>query len=517
MTWWRRRRVRQFGKRVSSAALSAASDAHLVAVELVLVFAALLTYRFDALGGSKLPLTFASAAPLIALVVLIDQRIRARRSKTVTRKPAALDLHAAVRAASSMGEAYERLVLSIEDRMQTQPVCLLLRAEATGEFFCCAASKSGRLKQDELSEIRFAPDAFVVRRLSRLGEPWNITPEDFSTWMSAMQTLSASSVERRAKECDTLRQMETSLLVRISSRDEMVGMLSLAIRPGKPFSNEEHDLLRAIAAQLALIVDNARLLERVLKHKKVEQELALAADVQRNLLPEAPPKVPGIVAASFCQPAREVGGDYFDFIVTDDGRLSVALGDVSGKGFPAALLMSALHAFVRAQFMGSLTSGALPSDMVQALNRLLLSTVSSSQFVTFFIASIQPGFGHFQYVNAGHNPPLLFRRGIEKANMIVPLSSGGPVLGLLPKATYEAGTIETCAGDILVAYTDGLPESINIAGDEFGEEQLVQAVFETREWTAQAVIETLKSRIQTWSFGAPQHDDITAVVIKFGD
>jgi sigma-B regulation protein RsbU (phosphoserine phosphatase) len=310
--------------------------------------------------------------------------------------------------------------------------------------------------------------------------------------------------------------MGTSILVRISSHDEMIGILSLANPERGGFSAQDTETLQNIAAQLALVIENSRLLDRVVQHKRVEQELALAARVQRNLLPSEPPVAAGLEAAAFCRPAREVGGDYYDFVVLEDGTFAFAIGDVAGKGISAAMLMAAVQASLRSQLIEYDATRRAPARMLAFMNRLLSQNSAPEQFVTFFAGFVSADRRRFIYVNAGHNAPLLFHRNNGKASIERPiaLDCGGPVLGVLPDFPYEEGSLELRHDDLLVAYTDGLSEALNSAGDEFTEEQIIHVVASNSQWKAPAVTDSLQDAVRRWSAGTPQHDDITCVVLR---
>jgi sigma-B regulation protein RsbU (phosphoserine phosphatase) len=214
---------------------------------------------------------------------------------------------------------------------------------------------------------------------------------------------------------------------------------------------------------------NRQLEERVEAESRAlqlhQQDFELAGEIQRALMPTTLPQIQGCELAAGCQPARMVGGDYFDAIRLGDARAAIAIGDVSGKGMAAALLMSNLQAIVRA----FAPAGLEPHELCAKANQLIAGNVAPGKYITFFYAVIDTVHMRLDYCNAGHNPPILRHRD----GAIEMLREGGPVLGVIPGASYAAGTVELRSGDCLVLYTDGISEAFNANDEEFGEERLI--------------------------------------------
>lgn len=230
----------------------------------------------------------------------------------------------------------------------------------------------------------------------------------------------------------------------------------------------------------------------------------MAAEIQTGLLPRNAPKLPGWDLAGSNQPCRTVGGDYYDFGL-ERGRLLLALGDVSGKGTGAALLMTVLRAAVRAHW----TEPSL-SDAVSRINRTVCQNVPSSKYVTFFLASLDPASGRLEFVNAGHNPPILVRAAGE----VEKLSLGGLVLGIFEGVSYEGGSVVMGPGDTLVVYSDGVTETWDPDGEEYGEDKLVALAVASRGQGADALQSAILSEIESFEQGARATDDRTLVVLK---
>jgi sigma-B regulation protein RsbU (phosphoserine phosphatase) len=201
-----------------------------------------------------------------------------------------------------------------------------------------------------------------------------------------------------------------------------------------------------------------------------------------------------------------VGGDYYDYFVYSDGRAGLALGDVSGKGMPASLMMMALHA--RVQVLAE-----DPSDLAAFMTRLNKATCvncPSNRFITFFFCVLDGAGGDLAYANAGHNPPVLMRASGE-AKMI---EGGGPVLGLLPMAPYRELRTRLEPGDILALYSDGVTEANNTSDEEFGEERLIETLRQNRTEPAETIVQAVRTALAAFTAGAPQADDITLVIAK---
>jgi sigma-B regulation protein RsbU (phosphoserine phosphatase) len=248
-------------------------------------------------------------------------------------------------------------------------------------------------------------------------------------------------------------------------------------------------------------IDDARATKR--RDAKQQRELEEARLIQRGLLPTSLPQLPGLDLASSWQPANGVGGDCFDALPFGTSALGLSVADVAGKGVPAALLMSNLQAAVRAFAL----DGAPPSAVCASVNRLLCRNMAAGRFVTFCYARIDVAAGRITYANAGHNPPLLIRAD-GTAELLAP---GGTVLGVFTESTYEPGEFSIRSGDRLVFYTDGITESRNAAGDEYGEERLSDAARRHRALPAQDMLAALLGEITAFN-GGTYDDDATLII-----
>ncbi|HKA25536.1 MAG TPA: SpoIIE family protein phosphatase, partial [Candidatus Eisenbacteria bacterium] len=243
------------------------------------------------------------------------------------------------------------------------------------------------------------------------------------------------------------------------------------------------------------------------ERRAVEQELAVARRVQQDLLPKQPLTAGGLEVSGINLPCYAVGGDYFDYYTLADGRIALAIGDVAGKGVPAALLMSKLQATLRGETSHEVTVPEVP----ERANRLLMESMEgSSKFVTFFYGALEPGTSRLRYSNAGHNPPYLLRAD----GTLEQLETGGLLLGIFPHATYEEGVVDLRPGDVIVLFTDGVTEAEDRHKGQFGEERLIALLKEARGGDARAIGDRICQEVLKFSKGLQMADDLTVVVVK---
>ncbi|HEX8128149.1 MAG TPA: SpoIIE family protein phosphatase [Pyrinomonadaceae bacterium] len=272
------------------------------------------------------------------------------------------------------------------------------------------------------------------------------------------------------------------------------------------FSQDHLTVLTTLASVAAIRVENARLMEEDLERERFERELNLAREIQQRFQPSGAPNVAGYEMQGISFPCYEIGGDYYDFIERPDGRMVIALGDVSGKGTSAALLMSSLHAAMHAQIPAHKTLG----DTISAVNRYLAETIPFNRFITLFCAELDPTSGSLSFLNAGHNPPLIAHAG----GSMEQLAAGGIPLGIMPDALYREGRAQLQPGDALVIYSDGVSETQNAAGEEYGPVRLYNTVARYLESTAAGIRDKIEADLTKFAQGTPAGDDITLVIVK---
>jgi sigma-B regulation protein RsbU (phosphoserine phosphatase) len=427
------------------------------------------------------------------------------------------DLGQEARAADNIDQLYDSIAARISESFEAEHVSIFTREEEDGDYLCRVSSApppGERGPADEQAErpLQLSRDAFVVRRLNSLSNPLVVEAAELETWTQAFSFASPAMREARRREQEALRQIKAHLLVQVRTKERLSGILSLGLRRGQfSYSVPDKETLMSVAGQLALVIENARLAERMVAEERLRRELALAAEVQRRLLPERPPECLAVELAGFCQPARGVGGDYYDFIKFDNDRLGVAIADVAGKGIAAALLMSTVQATLRSLSVDGAGNGSL-ADMVATLNRLLCGSTGGANYVTFFYAQFDQATRRLAYVNAGHNPPFFFRA--VPSHDFRSLSSGGMFVGMFEHCGYEQEVVQMRPGDALIAFTDGLPEALNAQDEEFDEERIREAVAATAHLSAPEIRDEIARRVKEWIANAPQHDDLTFVVMK---
>ena len=274
-----------------------------------------------------------------------------------------------------------------------------------------------------------------------------------------------------------------------------------------PFDKEDLDVLTVMANIAAIRIEHARLVLIEQAEKVMEVELSQASEIQRSLLPLETPSVPGYELAGFNLACRTVGGDYYDFIPYSDGRLAVLVGDVSGKGLAASLMMSSLQA--RVQMLSE--TNPEPAPAVAILNRSLSVRCPLGKFITFFYAVLDPETGKIAYANAGHNyPHMICADGTSHF-----LLGGGMVLGIVGSSHYEAYEAELKVGDTLVLFSDGVTEARSPDGnDEFGDERLAEFLLERRKTPTADVISQLVDYVREWSGQVGFADDFTMLLIR---
>jgi sigma-B regulation protein RsbU (phosphoserine phosphatase) len=308
------------------------------------------------------------------------------------------------------------------------------------------------------------------------------------------------------------KQLDAELVLPLSVNQKTLGLITLGPkRSEEPYSSADLRLLGSVATQTGLALENSRLTAEVAaeaaQRERLNREIEIAREVQERLFPQSPPEMPGLDYTGSCRPALGVGGDYFDFFALPDGELGIAIGDVSGKGIAAALLMAGLRASLRGQTIQG------PEDLARLMgnvNKLVYEGSSSNRYATFFYGQYDPTTRNLSYVNAGHNPPLIFR----KPNQLIRLEAGGPVVGLLPMFTYEQASVTLQPGDLFVAFTDGISEAMNTSNQEWGEEQLIEAVWKLDWNSAAQCMTSLIASADQFAAGAKQHDDMTIIVAR---
>ena len=354
--------------------------------------------------------------------------------------------------------------------------------------------------------VEFTRSASTIRLLRQMGSsPTKIYFDDPQSWVHGTPP----------SEQSALQSLGAEILLPVTLKSRILGLISLGPKRSEaPYSREDLHLLGAVASQTGLALENAELTEsirrEIAQRERLDRELEIAREVQQRLFPQTLPVVKGLEFAGYCRPALGVGGDYYDFIRLEDGCLGMAVGDVSGKGIAAALMMASLQASLRGQTIKPCSTLA---EMIQHVNRLVYEASATNRYATFFYAQYDPAYRSLHYVNAGHNPPIIYRKN-GKGEEIIRLETGGTVVGLFAEFPYQEAKLELQAGDMFIGFTDGISEAMDSTDSEFGEDRLIETLRHCQSRSAAETITCILDQVDAFTAGAPQHDDMTLVVVR---
>lgn len=448
------------------------------------------------------PLTEAGLIGLALLVLIFRQRFTGRFSRWLDRR-FFREAYSAEQVLSELGNEARKFVETkplldtvtrrISETLHVPSISVLLRGD--GGFRLEQTLNGGA------TEAVLEPGARAIRILDSSHQPSIVYFDDPDSWVHE-----ASHSEQR-----TLRSLDAQLLLPLSGREELLGVMALGPkRSEEPYSKSDLQLLQSVAAQTGLALENGRLLitlsEEAARRERLNREIEVAREVQERLFPQTYPSIKGLDCAGASRPAAGVGGDYYDFISLPGSRIGIAVGDISGKGIPAALLMASLRASLRVQTVAD------PPDLavlMRNINALLYESSAASRYATFFYSQYDPASRLLSYVNAGHNPPLVLR-GEE----VMRLEASGPVVGLLPRADYEQRSLALRPGDLLCAYTDGISEAMTSEDEEWGEDRMILAIRSNAALPSSRIVDEVIGAADRFTAGAPQHDDMTLVLMK---
>jgi serine phosphatase RsbU (regulator of sigma subunit) len=370
--------------------------------------------------------------------------------------------------------------------------CVIMLRDGTGSEEMKIMVARDRGSEEQLQEVRISRT--VMDEVLKNGK--------------SVLTADAQHDPRFASQTIALQGIRSVLAVPLSVDERNVFGLIYADSPTweTTFTEEHLNILTTLASVASIRVENATLLEERFQRERMERELELATEIQQRFQPSGPPQIEGYEFQGISFSCYEIGGDYYDFIQKPDGKMVVALGDVSGKGTAAALLMSSLHAAVHAQVVGAGTLG----QTITSVNEYLAENTPANRFVTLFAAELDPLTGKFVYINAGHNPPLVGRCD----GSITQLGSGGLPLGIMAGAEYETGEMQLNPGEALVVYSDGVSEAVNLKEEEFGIDRLIEVVRKNLTASAAGLRDKVESALSAFTETAPANDDITLVIVK---
>jgi sigma-B regulation protein RsbU (phosphoserine phosphatase) len=363
------------------------------------------------------------------------------------------------------------------------------------------------------------PDGQMIFRAARGMDRETIDRPEFQVSRSVVERVAREGLPIHTSDAQTddrfsMRQSVQSLGLRsilcvpLTIKDAVTGVVYVDNRlQAGIFTQDDLELLSAIASSAAIAIENARLYRVAVEKGRMERELQMARQVQASLLPREMPQVPGWEFAARWQPAREVAGDYYDFVPLHEGQTGLVIADVSGKGMAAALFMALTRSIIRA------CAGRTPSpaDGIAHANQLICADSSGGMFVSLFYGLLDPTSGRLTYVNAGHNPPLLYRREQDQLSGLAPT---GMILGVLEGAPFEQRTVQLHHGDLVLLYTDGVTEATNAQGEEFGEERLRGTLHSKRQAPAAETVVALEQAVAKFVGATSAFDDITIAAVR---
>ena len=305
-----------------------------------------------------------------------------------------------------------------------------------------------------------------------------------------------------------MQRVRSFMAVPLQTNEKVIGLLYIDMPDlTREFTKEDLSLLTVMANVAAIRIEHSRLNEVEQAERMMAKELSQAGEIQRGLLPSAAPTIAGMDISGYNVPCRGVGGDYYDFFRLADGKVVIVVGDVAGKGMPAAMLMASLQA--RLQIL--VETEEAPAKIVTRLNRSISGNCPDNRFITFFLMIIDPETGELRYCNAGHNPPLLVRA----SGVTEKLDGGGLILGIMAIAQYSEYKTSFQPGDTVVLYSDGISEATPIGIDEeFGEDRIGISILNRPSESSAQLIEGVLQDLQGWCAGAPYLDDVTIVVTR---
>jgi sigma-B regulation protein RsbU (phosphoserine phosphatase) len=406
-----------------------------------------------------------------------------------------------VRKYTDSGPLLQTVSKCVAETLHVTRIGMLLR---NGKDFTLTRSVGG--SGNRAGILALPATSSTIRNLGRTNSPALLYKDNPDGWY-----MLAEETER-----NTLDELGVELLLPLPGRSKLMGVMALGPKQSEAaYSKSDLHLLQVLATQTGMALEMSELAHS-LAHEaglraSANREMEIAREVQERLFPQEMPKLDGASIAGACRPAQGVGGDYYDVFPLQDGRLGLAIGDVSGKGISAALLMASLRASLRGVTLDNPREFAKLMDKV---NRLVYEASADNRYATFFFGALDPVTNVLECVNAGHNAPLILRQTPDGPH-ILRLEADGPVVGLLPLAPYTEQRVQLLPGDLLVTYTDGISEAMTHDDEEWGEDRMMDAAAAVPAGAkADEVLRSIFTQADRFTAGAPQHDDMTLLILK---
>jgi sigma-B regulation protein RsbU (phosphoserine phosphatase) len=360
-------------------------------------------------------------------------------------------------------------------------------------------------RQQTLPGTSFATSRKIPEEVFRTGEPKILA--DLLDGELANVHMGTVALGIRNVQCVPLKLVRYVDKADAVADERRIGVLYLDSREkGSFLSGSTRGALETLATEAAVAIENARLYRETMEKAKMEQEMRIAAEIQQALLPKAGHAGAFFRTAASSLPCRSIGGDFYDYVDLPSGAFGFALGDVAGKGPPAALLSAMMQGMFAAQAAASDT----PCQTIARVNLALYKRGIESRFVTLMYGSLEPD-GRLTYCNAGHNPPLVVGAGGVRR-----LEVGGPIVGLFPTAVFQEETVVLAPGDWLIVFSDGVSEAMSVSGEEYGEERILAVAAKQTSVAPSDLLQAIFADVRVFTKGAAQSDDITALVLRYG-
>jgi len=428
----------------------------------------------------------------LASVGLRDAELFASTQHNLDKLQFLVEASKALNSTLDLSELLGRILEVAKALAKAERGTLFLVDEKTDEIWSLIAH--GMEKQ----EIRLPLGRGIAGHVARTGEIVNI-PDAYAD-------------PRFDPEVDKRTGFHTRNILALPIRNKagrILAALQLLNKIPGSFTDEDTDFLLTLSGHIALSIENAQLHRDLLEKERLEREVALARGIQRSLLPETTPVLPGFDIAVLNEPCYEVGGDYYDFLTLGPHTLLVVIADVEGKGISSAMVMSNLQATLRALVLHLHSL----NDLAETVNRMILTDTRGQKYMTMFMGLIDTRRKAIHYINCGHVPPVIVRPGEAP----IQLTEGGMVIGLFEEVQYDRGCVEFQPGDILVLCTDGITEAMDTQDEEFGLERLIASVGDAAELKAKEIVLKVCDDVTKYSRGGTHVDDKVMLAIKIAN
>lgn len=424
-------------------------------------------------------------------------RINAELDKKINELKSLQELGKVISSIFNLEELLRAIIQNATIVMKSKRCSIVLVHEKTGDFYIKVA-KGMEETGDFIENMKLRSGGLVTDYCIKQKESLLVTD------MMSDERFPTVQQPKDNSKYKTVSFIAVPLVV----NDKVIGVISITEKLSEDVYNESDlQLLQIFANQVVIAIENAKLYEKLVVRERLERELEIAHNIQMNMLPQKYPDIKGISIAGVAVPAKEVGGDYYDFLPISDAKVGITIGDVSGKGVPAALMMVMIRSILRAKVMTQHN----PKDIVLELNNLMLNELEPRMFITLFYMVLDIETKVIKYTNAGHNYPMVFHSDNEEVES---LKDGGLLLGIFQSPMYDEGTYQLREGDVVVMYTDGIVEAMNESDEMFEYDNLCALVHRIKHKNAEAIKADILAAMQEFMGDAPQYDDLTLIVIK---